>query len=376
VTEAGRRATTWFREVFATPPQWLVRSPGRVNLIGEHTDYSGGLVMPMAIDREVVVALRPRSDRRVTILAEGLPSTVDLDLDGLVHRPGWSKYVAGMAWSLAEAGHRLTGWEGVVTSDLPIGAGLSSSAAIELAVARSFSLCGGWQWNPTEIANLAQRAEQEWVGVACGIMDQLAVAGGVAGSALLIDCRSLELTPVRLPDEVAVAILDTGTRRRLTDSAYNQRRREVEAAAAGLGVAWLRDAALNDLERLPAGVLRQRARHVITENARVAAVAVALSRGDLSELGRLFAVSHSSLSSDFEVSSRELDRMVAIASATSGCIAARMTGAGFGGCGVALVESRRQAGFAESVVARYQTTTGIQPAVFIVQAVEGTSLSV
>ncbi|MEA3310451.1 MAG: galactokinase family protein, partial [Chloroflexota bacterium] len=211
--------TLIFAERFDEPPAFLVRAPGRVNLIGEHTDYNAGFVLPMAIDRALWIALRPRSDRRVSVHSLDFDETAEFELDALEQQDaGWVEYLKGVAWALQEAGYALRGWEGMLSGDVPSGAGLSSSAALELATARAFASVSAFPWDPVEMALLAQRAENEWVGVNCGIMDQLISAAGQAGHALLIDCRSLALTPVPLPPETVVVVLDTNTRRGLVAS--------------------------------------------------------------------------------------------------------------------------------------------------------------
>ncbi len=217
---------------FGGAPRWIVRAPGRVNLIGEHTDYNDGFVLPLAIDRAVWIALRPRTDRRVAVYSVDYDQAGEFSLDDLRHeQAGWIEYLKGTAWALQDAGHGLTGWEGVLHGDVPLGAGLSSSAALEMATARAFAVAGNLDWKPAPMAMLGQRAENKWVGVNCGIMDQLISAAGRAAHALLIDCRSLDTQPVPFPPGVAVAVLDTTTRRGLVDSAYNQRRSQCEAAA-------------------------------------------------------------------------------------------------------------------------------------------------
>ncbi len=271
----------------------------------------------------------------------------------------------------------MRGWEGVLAGDVPLGAGLSSSAALELATARAFAATSRLAWRPTDMALLAQRAENEWVGVNCGIMDQLISAAGVAGHALLIDCRSLDTRPVPLPDEVAVVVLDTGTRRGLVDSAYNERRAQCEAAARHFGVRALRDV---DERMFAEGggsldeVTRRRARHVVTENARTLAAADALAAGDVQRVGMLMDQSHRSLRDDFEVSRAELDAMVEIARGQPGCLGARMTGAGFGGCAVALVERSSAERFASVVAISYETEVGLTPSVYLCEASAGASL--
>jgi galactokinase len=379
------RVVREFEERFGAEPAFVARAPGRVNLIGEHTDYNDGFVLPMAIDRAVWIAVRPRDDRRVVVYSLDFGERAGFDLasemssalaDGT--RTGWIEYVHGVAWSLRDAGYPLgRGWDGVAAGDVPIGAGLSSSAAMELATARAFAGLGGLAWEPIAMARLAQRAENEWVGVNSGIMDQLISAAGVAGHALLIDCRSLATRAVPLPAGVAVAILDTATRRGLVDSAYNERRAQCEAAAAFFGVPALRDVDRTAFEARAAEldpVTRKRARHVITENERTLAAATALEGRDVERVGCLMDESHASLRDDFEVSRPELDAMVRLARAHDAAYGARMTGAGFGGCAVALVAADAAADFAREVTMRYAAEVGLQPAIYVCTASQGASL--
>ncbi len=364
-----------FMERFASEPDLVVRAPGRVNLIGEHTDYNDGFVLPMAIDRSIWVGLQPRSDQRVILHALDLDSVTVFSLKALERGDaGWAEYMKGVAWSLQEAGHILIGWEGVLAGDVPRGAGLSSSAALELATARAFAAISGLAWDGVEMAKLCQLAENEWVGVQCGIMDQMTSAIGRAGHAMMIDCRSLEAEAVPLPQDSVVVVLDTGTRRGLVDSVYNQRREECEAAARFLGVQALRDVSAEELEgrrECLGPVLRRRARHVVTENARTLRAAEAMRRGDASELGRLMNASHVSLRDDFEVSSQELDAMVGCARQAKGSYGARMTGAGFGGCAVALVRQAAATQFIEQVTACYRRTTSREAQAYVCEAADG-----
>ena len=363
-----------FTERHGAPPSTVVRAPGRVNLIGEHTDYNDGFVMPMAIDRAAWIALAPRQDRRVRVYSLDYQDELTFDLDAL-ERGGaeWGEYVKGTAWALQDAGYALRGWDGVMTGDVPMGAGLSSSAALELATARAFAASSGLPWDPVQMALLSQRAENRWVGVNCGIMDQMISAVGRAGHAVLIDCRSLDTRLVPLPAEAMVVIMDTATRRGLVDSEYNERRQRCEAAAAFFGVDALRDVSAAQLEAAEGldPVARRRARHVVTENGRTLAAAEAMQAGDAAALGALMKASHASLRDDFEVSSRELDAMVAVAQAQPGCFGARMTGAGFGGCAVALVERDAVPSFVERVTAGYRDATGHQPLLYVSEAHEG-----
>jgi galactokinase len=359
-------------------PGFVARAPGRVNLIGEHTDYNDGFVLPMAIDRAVWIAARARADRRVVVHSLDFEESAVLDLAAITHADdGWPEYLRGVAWALGEAGHRLEcGWEGVMAGDVPVGAGLSSSAALELAAARAFAEACGLPWDPAAMARLAQRAENEWVGVRSGIMDQMISASGLQGHCLLIDCRSLATRAVPLPPGVAVVVMDTATRRGLVDSAYNERRAQCEAAARALGVRALRDATLARLDANAAldPTTRRRARHVVTENARTLDAADALARGDAPAVGALMDASHASLRDDFEVSRAELDAIVAIAREQPGCHGARMTGAGFGGCAVALVDAPAAGALVAEVARRYQQETGLRPALYVCTAAAGASV--
>jgi galactokinase len=367
-----------FTERFGTPPRWLARAPGRVNLIGEHTDYNDGFVLPLAIDRAIWIALRPRNDGRVVVHSINYDETAEFSLDDLVDlHQGWIEYIKGTAWSLHEAGYELSGWEGVLIGDVPLGAGLSSSAALEMAAARAFAAAGNLDWEPAVMAKLGQRAENEWIGVNCGIMDQLVCASGQAGHALLIDCRSLQTRPIPFPDGVAVVVLDTSTRRGLVDSAYNERRAQCESAAECFNVSALRDVDLDLFQRLASDLdetTRRRALHVITENDRTLQAVEAMLRGEVSALGVLMNKSHASLRDDYEVSSEALNAMVDSALAHDACYGARMTGAGFGGCAVALINAEAATDFVRNTAAAYQQKTGHTPAIYVCQATNGAEI--
>jgi galactokinase len=305
--------------------------PGRVNLIGDHTDTTGGLVMPMAIDLATTVTGRRGGDRVVLVSAdEPAPAVVPLDVvDPAAVTPAWARYVAGVVAEVRPP----VGFEGEVRTTLPVGAGLSSSAALEVAVA----LALGFDGPPAELAHLTQRAEQEASGVPCGIMDQLSSAAGVAGHALLIDCHDLTVEPVPIPDGVEVRVIHSGEPRTLAGSEYGERRAAVEAAEDVVGPLRL-VSDVTTLDAIDDPLLRSRARHVVTENARVRAFAAALRAGDLASAGRLMVQSHASLRDDFEVSTPRLDALVERLVATTGVHGARLTGAGFGGCVVAMTE--------------------------------------
>ena len=370
------RVQAQFIAHFGESPSYIVRAPGRVNLIGEHTDYNDGFVFPMAIDRATYIALRPRADKQVVALSLDMNERRAFALDDLP-RPTeskWIDYLVGVAWALGERGYRLRGWEGVLSGDVPIGSGLSSSAALELATARAFYEVSGFEWDAAAMALACQAAENEWLGVKCGIMDQMISAAGVADRALLIDCRSLETASAPLPPSTVVVILDTNTRRGLVDSAYNERRAQCEAAARYFGVKALRDVpgelfAQREQELEP--LMRARARHVITENERTLRARAAMQAGDARTLGQLMVASHISLRDDFEVSSPALDAIVACANAESACYGARMTGAGFGGCAVALAQAGGVERFVRRVGACYRAATGNEPIITVTGASRG-----
>ncbi|MCA9838459.1 MAG: galactokinase [Trueperaceae bacterium] len=367
---------TKFTEKFSEMPSVIVRAPGRVNLIGEHTDYNDGFVMPMAIDRSMWIGLRPRNDQKVKIYSIDFDVWAEFSLDALEKDTGFQEYLKGMAWALQEAGHQLGGWEGVMTGDVPRGSGLSSSAALELATARAFYEVSSFDWNPKEMALLGQKCENQWVGANTGIMDQLISATGQKGYALKIDCRSLDLEPVTLPQGTAIVVMDTMTRHAHTDSGYNERRAQCEEAARHFGVKALRDVSreqFNAHKHELSDLVMRRARHVISEDVRTHKAAEAMRAGDAALLGQLMNGSHDSLRDDFEVTNDALNTMVDIARKQSGCYGARMTGGGFGGCAVALVESDAAESFAKAVSHDYFKATGLEPQLYVCEATEGAS---
>jgi len=367
-----------FKAQYGGAPSFVARAPGRVNLIGEHTDYNDGFVLPMAIDRSTWIAFRPREDDAVRVSSLNFEGQGQFTLSAMERQNGfWAEYVKGVAWALASMGYALRGWEGVISSDVPIGAGLSSSAAMEMATARAFSVSSGFAWQAATMARAGQQAENGWVGMNCGIMDQMISAAGKADHALLIDCRSLETALVPLPPQTVVVVLDTATRRGLVDSAYNERRASCEVAASYFGVKALRDVSLEAFEARAGelgDVIRRRARHVITENARVLLAVEAMNRGDAETLGRLMDASHVSMRDDFEISSPALNSIVTAARHQPGCYGARMTGGGFAGCGVALVKSDVAQNFAAAVATEYQAETGREPSIYVCHAMEGASI--
>ena len=348
-----------FRDRFGTEPEIIVVSPGRVNLIGEHTDYNDGFVLPAAIDKYVTLALS-RTDGPTLLFSKEQGEAVPFDVAKLVpgQVQGWAKYPAGIAWALNS---KLPNLIGTVAATLPMSSGVSSSAAIELGFATAWNQLAGLGHSPLELAKMAQRAENEFVGVNCGIMDQLAVAMGKSGHAMFIDTKSLEITYAHVPDDLAIVLLDTATPRDLAESAYNERRKECEQACEALGVTSLRYASVNLVEENWGNMsetIYKRALHVVTENARCISFVDALDKRNLLKLGLLMRASHESLRDHYEVSSPALDAMVEAAWDAPGCIGARMTGAGFGGSCVALVEASRVESFLYSTSSRYELTTG------------------
>ncbi len=358
----------------------IVRAPGRVNLIGEHTDYNEGFVFPAAIDLEIRVAFVPTSDGRVHLTRHDTGEREEMAIDA--DRPAdgsWFDYVAGVLRELRAAGLAPQGIRGIIDSTLPMNAGLSSSAAIELASAWALLGDGARDVAPMDLARLAQRAENGYVGVNSGLMDQFASACGVAGAALFLDCRSLDWRPVPLPDDLALVVLHSGSPRRLASSEYNVRRAQCEAGVAAIAevepsVRSLRDVTPELLaaaeDRLDPIVLK-RCRHVVAENERVGRTVEALDAGDLATVGEMFGASHASLRDLYEVSSPELDALVEIATGVAGVVGARMTGAGFGGCTVNLVRPDAVDALRSAVEADYPARTGLNPRVFPVQAAAG-----
>ncbi len=358
----------------------VVRAPGRVNLIGEYTDINDGFVLPAAIDLEVRIAVRPRRDRRIRLVLAATGERAELDLDRIGPARGrWLDYVAGTAREMEAAGLPVHGFDGALNSSLPSGSGLSSSAALELAAAWALAGPAAPATDPLSLARIAQRAENAYVGVMCGLMDQFASASGVAGAAVLLDCRSLDHRVVPLPSSVVLVVAHTGRPRTLGTSEYNARRADCERAVRLLSeeepsVRSLRDVDPAMLERHASrldGIALRRARHVVDENDRVLRVEAAMAGGDLEAVGGLFAASHASLRDDFEVSSPELDALVDIATAVPGVMASRMTGAGFGGCTVSLVRPDAVEALRARILAEYPGRTGRTPRVWVVRAAEG-----
>ena len=381
-TDRVQQLVARFRDLYPGEPR-VFRAPGRVNLIGEHTDYNDGFVLPVAIDRDVLIAARPRRDRIVRICSIDFGGTSEFRLDGISPDGAnpWSNYVRGVALHLQAAGYPITGMDAIFEGNVPIASGLSSSAALEVASATAFVSLSDGEIDPVEKAVICQRAENQFVGVNCGIMDQYISSLGQAGHALLIDCRSLayELVPIAASG-VRVVVANTMVRRSLAGSEYNVRRRQCEEAVVALGHALGRDLkALRDVSTAEfaahAGVLpeinRKRAAHVIHEDARTREGVAALRRGDLARFGELMNESHVSLRDLYEVSCVELDAIVEAAWAVPGVLGARMTGAGFGGCAVALVAEAAIADFQARVGADYQSRFGQTPQFYVCEVVDG-----
>jgi galactokinase len=350
------------------------RAPGRINVIGEHTDYCEGLVMPGAIDRWCVVSARRRDDRLLRLRSCGYADVVELDLDHLKPHGAWSDYVAGVAWILRQGGAAVAGADLDFDSDVPVGAGVSSSAALEVATAHALlALCGA-RTDGRQIAGWARQAENEFVGMPCGIMDQFASANGVAGAALLLDCRTLDATPTPLPPSARFLLVNSMAPHAHATGEYAARKADCEAAARILGIASLRDVAEADLaralRRLPERPAR-RVRHVVRENARVRAAAEAMRRADLVALGGLINASHASLRDDMQVSAPMVDRLAEIAQASPGVFGARLMGGGFGGCVLCLADAAQADAALERITQIYGAEIGRQPDGFICTLVGG-----
>ena len=377
--EVARKA---FREAFGGEPELISRAPGRVNLIGEHTDYNEGFVLPVAVDRAVWVALRRREDRRARVYSANFGQWTEFDVDSPRKDPSvpWADYPKGVVSELRSS--KLGGFDMAIWGDVPLGAGLSSSAAIEVSVAFGLASLFGMEVNGKEMALLCQRAENRFVGVQCGIMDQFVAVLGKRGHALFLDCRDLVYEHVPISEGVSVVVCNSGVSRELASSAYNERRAQCEEAVRRLREALpeigaLRDVSPEEFEAykhlLPEPIGR-RARHVVYENMRVLSSLELLRRGDLKGFGRLMYESHRSLKEDYEVSGPELDLLVELASSVEGTLGARLTGAGFGGCTVNLVEREAVRTFEEFVGREYEARTGIRLEVYVCEVSDGAKL--
>ncbi len=381
------RLRSSFENQYGHPPEWIARAPGRINLLGEHVDYNDGWVLPAAVDRCAWLAFSASNTPEVELYAADLEAHVRFDLNALdgkldcdgIPLPDWVLYPAGVAWVLRQNRLPISGVQAVLTSQIPIGSGLSSSAAIEVVFAVAWQALSPWQQSPMELAQICQRAENEYVGVQCGLMDPFSILHGVRDHALFFDTRTLEWEPVPLPDRVALVVADSGVRRRLGGSAYNQLREACEQAQRLLaerlpGVRALRDVSLQDFKQheqaLPPS-LRPIAEHVIGECARVPRAAELLKDENVNGFGALMFEGHASLRDLYQVSSPELDALVEIAGELPGCLGARLTGAGFGGCTINLVEAQAADAFVERLSVEYQGRTGREAEVWITRAADG-----
>jgi galactokinase len=384
-TAAARTASRVFREHFGAAPAWLAAAPGRVNLIGEHTDYNGGYVLPLAIDRHVVMAAAPAAAGapRVRVYSAALDASVDIPLDGTLGpgEPGWANYLRGVVSGFVRRGLPVPSLDAVIVSEVPLGGGLSSSAALEVAAATMLEAATGATLDPREKARLCRQAEHEFAGVPCGLMDQLASVMGDEAGALLIDCQFEVVRVVPFDDPaVSVLICNTNVKHALADGAYLRRRTECAEAARELGVTSLRDATPEMVEGARGifdPVVRRRARHVATENIRTLAAAAHLEAREFTKVGALMYESHRSLRDDFEVSSLELDALVDAAreiGEAGGVLGARMTGGGFGGCTVTLVRTEAVGAVAEEISHAYRRRTGRAPSTFVSRPANGARL--
>jgi galactokinase len=381
------RLTEKFRQAYRADPAFIARAPGRVNLLGEHVDYNDGWVLPAAIDRAAYVAVGECSSPLVSLSAMDLEAGAVWRVTELEAKqdvtgqplPAWARYPAGVAWALQARDLNVMGMDAVLTSNVPRGSGLSSSAAVEVAFATAWQKLGGWSLTPMELALTCQRAENRYVGVNCGIMDQFASACGQAGQLLLLDCRSLEWETVPLPEGVAIVVADTTVRRTLGDSEYNARRAQCEEAVRILKevfptITALRDVAVEDFNRyaqLLLPVTQKRARHVVEECARTRRAVEVLRAGNVADFGALMNEGHLSLRDLYEVSIPELNLMVEAAQSLEGCYGARLTGAGFGGCTVNLVAEAAAEDFKRDLAQKYERATGRTPEIYVCRASQG-----
>jgi galactokinase len=376
-----------YQQRFGKPPEFLAMAPGRVNILGEHVDYNDGFVLPAAIDRATWVAFSPADADVTSLVAADFKEESQFTADGILHKtdthgnplPEWARYPAGMAWALSQAGLSTPALTAVFASDIPRGSGLSSSASIEMAFAVAWSFLGGWTLPPMQRALLGQKAENDYVGVSCGIMDQFASACGVEDKLLLLDCRSLDWQTLPIPEDIVLVIADTTVRRKLTTSGYNERRQACEEAVRILsmdlpGITALRDVSVTDFNRLSASLpalVEKRARHVVEEIDRSQRAISLLQAGNIYEFGQIMNACHASLRDLYEVSIPELNTMVEIAQALPGCLGARLTGAGFGGCTINLVEKEAAPTFSINLAEAYQQKTGLKPEITICRASQG-----
>ncbi|QFU75452.1 galactokinase [Halioglobus maricola] len=371
-----------FREHFGSKAVHITRAPGRVNLIGEHTDYNDGFVLPCAVEYHTLVAISPRDDREVHTLAldwDGQTDSFSLDSSIAFHETQmWSNYVRGVCVEMLARGHQLSGCNIAITGNVPQGAGLSSSAALEVALASAMAAQFGVEIAPVDLALIGQAAENNFVGCACGIMDQLISATGREHFAVAIDCRDLSLTPQAIPSSLALMIVNSNVQRGLVDSEYNTRRQQCEAAAAHFGLSSLRDLTLaefNKREQELDPVVAKRTRHVLEENQRVHDTQIALASNDIAAVSALMKASHNSMRDLFEITTPQIDSLVGILAGVAGEHGGvRMTGGGFGGCVVALLAKERVATAIEAVESQYHVQTGLDPTIYLTRPSAGVSL--
>jgi galactokinase len=374
---------TAFVKQYGIEPVWLVAAPGRVNLIGEHTDYNDGFVFPMAIERYTIIAAAPCERSESSVFSVNKNAAAVILTDGSSQPPEhvvWSSYIQGTIQYAFDAGFKAKPFLAVINSDVPLGGGLSSSASLEVAVATLIEAMTRQRFDPVQKALTCQKAEHRYAKMPCGIMDQLITVIGQAGHAMLLDCRSKEPKMISMDDpSVSVLIVNSNVKHELTGSEYPDRRRQCEKAAQLLGVPMLRDATLPMLEAAHSrfdqesdgNLCYRRAKHVITENDRTMAMATALTKKDWTTCGQLMGASHRSMKEDFEITCSEIDTLVDIAQSVGGVIGSRMTGGGFGGCTVSLIETKRTAEVLETITNRYCLATGITPAAFVTQPAQG-----
>jgi galactokinase len=387
---AKQRAVDTFSDKFGKAPSLIARAPGRVNLLGEHVDYNDGFVLPAAIDRATYLAFRPAQSDITTLWAEDFSQHTSFTKESIYTKtsidhnpiPSWGFYPAGVMWALIEAGHDVPALEGVLASDVPRGSGLSSSASVEMAFGVAWQALADLRLPPMQMALLGQQAENKYVGVNCGIMDQFASACGEKDHALYLDCRSLEWESVPISEDVAIVIADTMVRRALAGSEYNDRRMSCEQAVKILKtvlpeIKALRDVSMDDFDlhaHLLPDVVAKRARHIVEEIARTRLAVSYLKDCKVMEFGNMMNSSHISLRDLYEVSCRELDIMVSIAQSLDGCYGARLTGAGFGGCTVNLVAHDQARDFSRDLLKRFESKTGKRPDIYICHASEGAGI--
>jgi galactokinase len=374
-----------FQRIFTSPPEVVVRAPGRVNLIGEHTDYNEGFVLPAAIDRAITYAGRRRADRRVRVYSNDFQASAEFDLDNIqkASENTWSNFLRGVSKFLEADGHRLTGADIAFGGDVPREAGLSSSAAVEVGATAFWNKLLGLELDPVYVVKLSRRTENDFVGVPCGIMDQFISALGRRDHALFLDCRDLTYRHVPLRADVKIVVCNSGVKRALAQSEYEVRLKQCREAvkwiaATGRAVKSLRDVQPSDIEAAHGtmdNLLWRRAHHVVSENERVLEAVRVLESGDLERFGELMNQSHESLRDDYEVSSKELDTLVELARQQPGVLGARMTGAGFGGCTVNLVRADAAGGFAQAVAEGYEKALGLKAEIYVCRASDGALVS-